>query len=124
MKVKMSNLLKKHKIISIGYIIITVAYIVFGTGLYKIVPSNGTIDNIFHAIYVLLASFVLIGGGIAVWNITIDSFYDCGIIIRCISGMAGIIMIAVGIAFCFVSSVSIIEIISNNIMEAVSYVQL
>lgn len=118
----MSNLLKKHKIISIGYIIITVAYIVFGTGLYKIVPYDGTIDNMFHAIDVLLASFALIFGGIAVWNITIDSFYDCGIIIRCISGMAGIIIIAVGIAFCFVSSVSIIEIISNNIMEAVSYV--
>lgn len=117
----MSNLLKRHKIIVIVYIIITVAYIVFGTGLYKIVPSNGTIDNIFHAIYVLLASFVLFVGGIAIWHITIDSFYDYGIIIRCISGMAGIIIIAVGVAFCFVSSVSIVEILSNNIMEAVSY---
>lgn len=118
----MSNLLKRHKIIVIGYIIITVAYIVFGTGLYKVLPSNGTIDNIFHAIYVLLASFVLFVGGIAIWYITIDSLYDLSLIISFITGMAGIIIIAVGIAFCFVSSVSIVEIISNNIMEAVSYV--
>ena len=106
MKVKMSNLLKKHKIISIGYIIITVAYIVFGTGLYKIVPYDGTIDNMFHAIDVLLASFVLFGGGIAIWRLTIDNLYDFGIIISCISGIAGIIIIAVGIAFCFVSSIT------------------
>lgn len=118
----MSNLLKRHKILVIGYIIITVAYIVFGTGLYKILPSNGTIDNIFHAIYVLLASFVLFVGGIAILHITIDSFYDLSIVISYITGLSGIIIIAVGIAFCFVSSVSIIEIISNNIMEAVSYV--
>lgn len=122
MTVKMSNLLKRHKIIAIGYIIITVAYIIFGTGLYNIVPSNSTTDNIFHAIYILLASFVLFGGGIAIWRLTIDNLYDLGIIISCISGIAGIIIIAVGIAFCFVSSVSIVEIISNNIMEAVNYV--
>ena len=118
----MSNLLKRHKIIVIGYIIITVAYIVFGTGLYKVLPYNGTTDNISHAIDVLLASFAAIVGGIATWNMAIDSFYDCGIISRCITGMAGIIMIAVGMAFCFVSSASIVEIISNNIMEAVNYV--
>ena len=117
----MSNLLKRHRIIAIGYIIITVAYIIFGTGLYKIVPSNGTIDNIFHAIHVLLASFVLFAGGIAIWRLTIDNFYDLGLIISCISGIAGIIIIAVGIAFCFVSSVSIIEIISNTILEAVNH---
>ena len=118
----MSNLLKRHNIIVIVYIIITVAYIVFGTGLYKVLPSNGTIDNIFHAIYVLLASFVLFCGGIAILRLTIDNLYDLGLISSCISGMAGIIIIAVGIAFCFVSSVSIVEIISNNIMEAVNYV--
>lgn len=118
----MSNLLKRHKIIVIGYIIITVAYLIFGTGFYNLVPSNGTIDNILHAIYVLLASFVLLVAGIGILHITIDSFYDLGLISSCITGMAGIIIIAVGIAFCFVSSVSIVEIISNNIMEAVSYV--
>ena len=118
----MSNLLKRHKIIVIGYIIITVAYIIFGTGLYNVLPYNGTIDNIFHAIYVLLASFVLFAGGITIWRLIIDNFYDCGLISSCIAGMAGIIIIAVGIAFCFVSSVSIVEIISNNIMEAVNYV--
>ena len=117
----MSNLLKRHKIIAIGYIIITVAYIIFGTGLYNIVPYNSTTDNIFHAIYILLASFVLFGGGIAIWRLTIDNLYDLGIIISCISGIAGIIIIAVGIAFCFVSSVSIVEIISNSIIEAVNY---
>lgn len=118
----MSNLLKRHKIIVIGYIIITVAYIIFGTGLYSIVPSNSTTDNIFHAIYILLASFVLFAGGIAIWRLTIDNFYDLGLISSCIAGMAGIIIIAVGIAFCFVSSVSIVEILSNNMMEAVNYV--
>ena len=118
----MSNLFKRHKIIVIGYIIITVAYIIFGTGLYNVLPYNGTIDNIFHAIYVLLASFVLFAGGITIWRLIIDNFYDCGLISSCIAGMAGIIIIAVGIAFCFVSSVSIVEIISNNIMEAVNYV--
>ena len=118
----MSNLLKRHKIIVIGYIIITVAYIIFGTGLYKIVPADGTICNIFEAIYVLLASFALLACGITVVHIMMNTLYDWNIIISSIAIMAGIIMIAVGIALCFVSSVSIVEIISNNIMEAVNYV--
>lgn len=109
----MSNLLKRHKIIVIVYIIIMITYIVFGTELHNIVPANGTIDNIFNAIYVLLASFVLLVAGIGILHITIDSFYDLGLIISCIAGMAGIIIIAVGIAFCFVSSVSIVEILSK-----------